>query len=262
MLFIGGVAGILAGYLGIGGGILLVPILQEYLSLKSIELDNAIVIAAATSLTITCVAAGTVAWERWRKNEMILSAIPPVLLGALIGSYAGAWTATHIPGKSVRLIFGIFLTIASIQLAFQTTPHLNTDNNLRVPFLPLALLGILTGILSALLGIGGGVLMIPVFILLFHFPWDRASGTSSAIASFTSLIGVIGYILTSGDRLQVNGLAWSVVDWKAAIPLAIASLATARIGTRLSRRFGGVVYKRVFAGLLLVLAIRMLTSSL
>lgn len=261
MLVIGGLSGLIGGYLGIGGGVLLVPLYNEYLRYKGVDLDHATLIAASSSLAVTFFSAGSAAINRWRRNELVIEALLPVLSGALAGSLLGVWAAATIPGKTVRLIFMIFLIMLAMHLITEKkVPQCENENILIKPLFFVGL-GILTGFFSSLLGIGGGVMLVPMFLVVFRFPWHKASGTSSALASATALIGVFGYVFLSGNRLSITGPAWGVVDWKTALPVSVAAVAATHAGVSLSQRFGERVFRLPFIILLLFLAWRVCTCS-
>ncbi|MBU2816517.1 sulfite exporter TauE/SafE family protein, partial [Acidithiobacillus ferrooxidans] len=159
-LFSGAVAGIISGMLGVGGGIVLVPILIFIFGVLAIPVGMAAHMAIGTSLsTIIFTSMSAIHAQHRRKAidwNLVRKLAPATILGSLISGYL----AGLIPGQALKAIFGVFLAAAAVQMFFEWRPA-----PYRTLPGPLALLGIGTGIgaLSAMLGIGGGTLTVPFF---------------------------------------------------------------------------------------------------
>ena len=188
---LGGFTGFAAGYLGIGGGIILVPVISEIFLAQGLSKDIAMTSAFATSLSTAVFTTGVSAWKQWQQDNLILRVIPWTAGGAILGGQIGALLGSKLSGGTLMIMFGLFLLFAAINLGMQKDSA-NIGNKERFMYSGLVLLGFVTGIMGALFGVGGGILMVPAFILLFRLPAAKVAGTSSAIACLLALSGVVG----------------------------------------------------------------------
>ncbi|MFC2150190.1 sulfite exporter TauE/SafE family protein [Calditrichota bacterium] len=258
LFLLGSVTGILSGYLGIGGGIILVPVLTEIFRRQGIPLDNAMTAAFATSLTTAIFTTGSSAWQQWRQKNLILAAVPWAAAGAIFGGQSGAWLGSSLDGSTLKLLFGVFLLLAAGYMLIE--PKANSTNEqvtLKHRFM-LVIAGFGTGILAGLFGVGGGVLMVPLFIFLFHYPPGKVAGTSSAVAFPIALSAVLGYLLYGSARAWHGTSFVGVIDLGFAIPVSAGTLLSAPFGAKLNRRLGGKTFKKVFAFFLMAVALRMI----
>lgn len=261
LLFIlGAFTGIVSGYLGIGGGVIIVPILSEMFMQRGMDVDHVMTSAFATSLLTVVFTTGASAWKQWRQDNLILNAIPWTVSGAILGGQLGAWLGSRLAGSTLMLLFGFFLLFAAVNLAATGSSAVSKGEQRRLHG-GLILLGFVTGVMAALFGVGGGILMVPGLIILFRFPAGKVAGTSSAIACLIAISGVIGYVFYGSLRASDLDGFWGVFDLKFALPVAAGAVLTARFGARLNKQFGGAVYRRVFAVFLVVIAVRMLLRS-
>jgi len=257
-MLIGAVSGAASAYLGIGGGIILVPILIEILFNSGLSLDQTMTSAFATAMFIAVFTTASSSFRQWRQNNIVISAIPFTAAGAIPGGWLGAWLGSNISGKGLTVMFGSFLILASINLFISSSRNSKKINLTSYRPLGFLMLGLITGILAALFGIGGGVIMIPIFVLLFGLPAGKVAGTSSSIAFFLSISSVIAYLIFGVGRAAEGAGFWGVIDLSLAVPIAIGTTLTAPIGAVLNKRFKGTTYLRIFAGFLLIVAFRML----
>ena len=259
LILLGGAVGTVAGYLGIGGGVILVPVLTELFLARDFGLDRAMTCAFATSLFTAVFTTGFAAWQQLRQNNLIIAAVPWTAAGAIVGGQGGAWLGSRLPGDILHTAFGLFLLLAAVYLGGRWRGSESVDSYL-VKRGALAAVGLITGVVAAWFGIGGGILMVPAFIFLFRFPGGKVAGTSSAVAFLITISGVTGYLLYGGQRAVAAPGSWGVIDLAVGIPLALGTSLTAGLGARLNKRYGGTIYRRVFALFLAVVAVRMLFS--
>lgn len=256
-VLLGGFTGVLSGYLGIGGGIILVPVLSGLFLSKGMPLDITMTSAFSTSLLTAVFTTASAALKQLRQNNLILRAILPTAAGSIFGSQIGAWLGSTLKGTLLVIMFALFLLFAAWSLWKGGIKKENTKASV-FSFPSLVGLGFAMGILSALFGIGGGIVMVPIFILLFHFSPGKVAGTSSAIAFLTCISGVAGYLIFGADRAQGMDGFLGVIDYQTAVPIIFASILTAPIGAYLNKRFGGLVYQKIFAAFLIIVSIRMI----
>lgn len=254
---LGVVAGLLAGLLGVGGGLVLVAALAWLLPNQGVPAAAAMHAALATSLASIVVTAAASASAHHRRGSVLWPTVGWLLPGILLGGWLGSGLATRISGDSLRWLVAGYCVIAALQLAMDW-PRARSAiaGSPRGPGLSLA--GIAIGAVSALVGIGGGSMTVPLLVWR-GVPPVRAVGTSSACGVGIGLAAALGYA-TSGAISGMPAGSWGYVVIPAALGIAATSLLAAPLGARLAHRLSGVALKRVFAGFLLLVALALVAS--
>ncbi len=252
---LGLVAGLLAGLLGIGGGLVLVAALALLLPAQGVPPAIAMQAALATSLAsvIATAAASTLAHARrgavlWRQAAWLL---PGLLLGAALG----ARFATGLDGASLRWFVVGYCLLAALQLALDL-PRRREGAPAVVAAHPgptLVAAGGLIGAVSALVGIGGGSMTVPLLVWRGVEP-VRAVATSSACGVVIGLAAAASYASAPGaEGMPAGSLGY--VFLPAAIGVVLTSLPMAPLGARLAHHVDGLTLKRIFAAFLLAMAL-------
>ena len=256
LALIGIFAGFASGLLGVGGGFLMVPLQYFLLTSSGVDPDLAMMVSLATSLAIIIPTASSGAYEHQKKNKDIVK--PGILLGlfGIIGSFCGGLLATVVPSDILRFIFGILLFLVAIDMLAGFKME---GKEPRVPFnkFTAMILGISIGLMSGLLGIGGGVFAIPLLSILFGFTLFEAIGTSSIFIAITAIGGVISYIISGWG---VNPMPYclgyvSLVNW---VAILIFSVPMARVGAKSAYKLPEKRLKQVFAVILFYMGIKMM----
>ncbi|TQL47213.1 hypothetical protein FB562_0265 [Homoserinimonas aerilata] len=214
---IGLIVGFFSGLFGVGGGIILVPLLVlslHYQQRQASGVSLAAVLPSAVAGMIGYASRGEVDWVA----GLVLAA------GAVCGSLLGTWLLHRLPQKLLRWMFIVFLIAVAIRMLF-----LVPDRGAELEFTPLIiggllLLGLVTGILSGLLGIGGGVVVVPALMLLFGVGDLVAKGTSLLMMIPTAITGT----LANARRGNVD-LRTSAIIGLLAIPASFGGVAVAAI---------------------------------
>jgi len=257
LLLAGSAAGFLAGFFGVGGGIILVPILLYFF--QSIHVSSLVSthLAFGTSLLIVLFASLSSAIQYYRNGHVVWKAVLTIGLASVVGGLAGAMIAGGLEGKVLRQIFAAVVILSALRLFSETRkPKLETMPPLRIPALLGTGLGV--GLVSSLAGVGGGVLSIPIMHSILKFPLKKALGTSSATIVITALAAGTGYVVKGwGNTLLPEGTL-GYVDWLHALPIIFGSIPLAAVGAQVANKTKVTVLKRVFALFLLVVAFRML----
>lgn len=255
-LLLGLAAGFVAGLLGVGGGLIIVPVLAWLLEAQGFS-ENAMHYALGTSLAsilFTSIsslrahhARGAVDWRTVRR-------ITP---GILCGTFAGAALAARLSPLPLKIFFVVFLFYAAIQMWWNFKPTAHRQ-------LPGALgmfgAGGAIGAVSSWVGIGGGTLSVP-FQLWCNVPLHRAIGTSAAIGLPIAAAGALGYALHAPAGAGAAG-SLGYIHLTALAGVALGSVATAPLGARSAHALPVGKLKQLFALFLLLLAIRMAWSLL
>ena len=255
LALIGIFAGFASGLLGVGGGFLMVPLQYFLLTSSGVNPDLAMMVSLGTSLAIIIPTASSGAYEHQKKNRDIVR--PGMLLGVfgILGSFCGGLLANVVPSDILRFIFGILLFIvADMLVGFK-----REGNGTRVPFTKFTAMafGISIGLISGLLGVGGGVFAVPLLSILFGFTLMEAIGTSSIFIAITAIGGVISYIISGyGVNPMPYSLGYvSLVNWFA---ILIFSVPMARIGAKSAYKLPEKRLKQVFAVILFYMGIKMM----
>ncbi|HLL12323.1 MAG TPA: sulfite exporter TauE/SafE family protein [Rubrivivax sp.] len=258
LLALGTVAGFLAGLLGVGGGMLIVPVLSWLLAQRGVESGLEVKIAIATSMatilftSLSSVRAhhklGAVRWDLLRGMS------PGIVLGAL-ASGAGAFAL--LQGQGLALVFAGFIGYSALQMlrGKQPAPHRSMPGRVGQ-----AAVGFSIGFVSALLGAGGAFLWVP-FMIWCNVPPRHAVGTSSALGFPIAAASTAGYVISGWGLPAALPGTVGYLYLPALFIIALASVSLAPLGARTAQRLNVKVLKRLFALLLLVLAASMLQRA-
>lgn len=253
-LGLGALAGTLAGLFGIGGGLVIVPVLIFSFGLQGVTPDVAAHLAVGTSLativftSISSVRAhharGAVRWDLFR----------PMTVGIVLGAVLGAWTASLLSGAALELIIGIFVILVALKMLLEVNPSPSRD----VPGGPgLGAAGAGIGWASAIFGIGGGTLTVP-FLSWCNVRMQQAVATSAACGLPIAVAGALTNLATGWSRPQLPEYSVGYVYLPALLGIVLTSVLFARVGANLAHRLDARLLKRIFALLLIVVGVRFL----
>ena len=254
---LGVVAGVLAGLLGVGGGLVLVAALAWLLPLLGVPAEAAMHAALASSLASIVLTAAASARAHARRGSVLWPTVAWMVPGLLLGGWLGSGLAVRIDGDVLRYVVAGYCLLAAAQLHFGKPRTGGGDAVVpRGPARSGAGAGI--GALSAVVGIGGGSMTVPLLVWRGVAP-VRAVGTSSACGVAIGLASAAGYALHAPPgALPEHAIGY--VYLPAAIGVAVASVLAAPYGTRLAHRLHGDVLKRVFALFLVAVGVSLLAG--
>lgn len=240
---VGVTGGVMSGLFGIGGGTVLVPLLVLVIGLPQHR-------AHATSLAAIILTAGS-GMARFAGDGAVNFGVGvAIAAGAIAGAFLGAAFMHRLSADRLRQGFAILLALVSLQmlLGASVAPAAVSTTGVAVVLGSLAL-GVVAGVLSALMGVGGGVIMVPAMVMLFGFTQHVAEGTSLLIIIPTALVGSI--------RHSRNGYT----DWKIGLVLGIGGIAGAWLGAGVALGLDSELLQRLFAGFLLLTSFKLLRSG-
>jgi uncharacterized protein len=253
----GVISGILAGLLGVGGGIVIVPVLFWVLTLFHFPASITSHLAVATSLAIiipTSISSMRAHAKRGNVDHALLNLWgPAVFVGALIGGIMSKF----IPGGGLRLVFGVVGLLVAVNLSMPK--HLVISEHLPKSALVNRAIATVIGFISSLMGIGGGTLSVPT-LASFSFPVHRAVGTSSALGLLIAIPGVAGFIWAGLGVAGRPPLSLGFVSLPAVLIIAPISYLLAPWGAHLAHALNARYLKLAFAFFLAITAARMLVS--
>ncbi|MDH5785896.1 MAG: sulfite exporter TauE/SafE family protein [Chromatiales bacterium] len=250
----GAFAGTLAGLLGVGGGLIIVPILALTFAAQGVNPEIQMHLAIGTSLATIIFTSLSSVYAHHKHGAVewpIFRAITP---GIIIGALAGAFIARAIPTLSLRTLFGLFELFVAVQMALSLKPAAHRGLPGRVG---MSGAGIVIGAISALVGIGGGTLTVP-FLLWCNVTIQRAIATSAAVGLPIAVGGATGFVLSGWGHHKLPEWSSGYLYWPALLGIVMASTLFAPLGATLAHRLPTVLLKRLFALLLFALALRMI----
>ncbi len=255
LLGTGAVAGILAGMLGVGGGIVIVPVLFWLAPLLHVDPVLAMHCAVATSLASIVLTSISSARAHYRKGVVDTALLRSWLPSMIIGSALGGFAARFLNGETLGLIFGVVAIVVSIIMVRANPWTLMNDR--PIGRIKNAIVSFGIGGFSALMGIGGGTLSVPI-LSLFSFPIHNAVGTASSFG-IAIAASAVGFYVWSGwmlDGLPPGSVGY--VNIPAALLISIVSIFTAPLGAKLAHSMPKLALRRVFALFLVVTGVRMI----
>lgn len=259
-LFLTGcVSGFLAGLLGVGGGIIVVPILYMLFPALNVAEEVRMHLAVGTSLATIIPTAITSARAHYAKGGLdpaLLRALAPAIL---VGVVAGSLFGGKASGHTLILIFAIVALVVAIYMAFRR------DNWIVAQGLPgsawlRAPIGLFIGWFSVLMGIGGGTLSVPI-LSAFGVEVRRAVGTASAVGILIGVPGVLGFIATGWGNPLLPPLSLGYCSLIGCALIVPASMLTAPYGVRTAHAVSPALLRRAFAVFLLITSIKMFMSA-
>jgi uncharacterized membrane protein YfcA len=268
---VGLLTGLLSGLVGIGGGVLMVPFLYLFYAHPAwagvgLTPEVATLAAHATSLFVILPTSVLGAWAFGRTGLVVWRAAVPIGIAAALAAVAAAQVADQLDPRWLRLSFGVLLLFSGWRLYRTPGPAAEGANAPeRAVHLSLPVttgVGAAMGMFSALLGVGGGVVGVPLLIHAVRLELTRVAATSLAIVAATSLAGALAY-MADGPASPVRA-GWSVgyVDFGVGLALVAGTLLSVRWGTSLNRRLNPRTLAVVFALLFAVSGARLVMGNL
>lgn len=257
---LGAYAGVLAGLLGIGGGLVLVAALAWLLPQQGVPAEAAMHAALASSMASIVLTAAASARAHHRRGSVSWPTVAWMVPGVLLGGWLGSRVAIGLEGDVLRWCVAIYCGIVATQMLLSRAK--TGGDAQRVPRGPgYSMAGGVIGALSALVGIGGGSMTVPLLVWRGVSP-VRAVGTSSACGIFIAIGSALGYALQAPAGALPLAHSIGYVYLPAALGVAAASVLAAPYGTRLAHAISGDALKRVFAIFMLMVGVSFGWSAL
>lgn len=255
-LLLGAITGFLAGLFGVGGGLVLVPVLLLLFDAQhfSATMHMALGTSMATIL-FTSIASARKHHQHGAVNWQAVRRITP---GILIGTALGTLSAAAVSPLALGIFFALFVYFAAAQILLDVKPKPTRE----LPGIAgMSAVGTFTGWISSLVSIGGGTVVVP-FLVWCNLPLRNAIGTSAAVGFPVAVGGTLGYIATGMSTHSLPAPNLGFVYLPALLWVATASLLTAPLGARAAHRMQVGLLRKLFAVLLVVLATKLLLKVL
>lgn len=252
LIAIGAMAGVLAGLLGIGGGLVIVPAMTALLLAQGAALDLAVPMAVATALGSMLLTSASSAWAHARQGNLDAHAAVRLGPAVAVGGALGAWLATSIPGQTLARVFALLVALIALRMLLALDP---APRAVRPAVRGWWGFGPVSGALSAMIGIGGGSFNVP-YLRFNGYPMLTAVGTSAACGWPIALAGTAAFMVQGLGRVEWPG-SLGFVHLVGALTIGVVGALTAPAGVWLAGRVGSTVLTRLFALFLLLVAGRM-----
>ena len=256
---LGSGVGFLAGLLGIGGGLVIVPILSIILlHFEVLNTEQVVVAAIATSLASILFTSTSSAIAHHKNGNVPWEIAPWIMTGVALGALISGFMAALLPEHIVRIVFAVSVVLIALKMFLSSksdTPSERTLPNKGV----LTMLTTITGSLSAMIGIGGGALLVPL-LTFFSVDMKKAIGCASACGIVIALFGSIGYISSGSSHFALTDGFAGFVYLPALLGIVCTSWFTAPLGAKATHRLPVATIKKCFSFLLVAMAANMMLS--
>ena len=248
--------GLLSGLLGVGGGLIMVPVLSFIFAHLGFTAEFIMHMALGTSLAVimvTSIASSRAHHSHQNVDWAILKKIAP---GIILGAFSGSLVAAKFDAGLLKGFFIIYVFLVALQILSDYVPNPTRILPARAA---LNCVGVAIGWVSSFVGIGGGTLSVP-FLMYCNVPTKRAIGTSTAIGLPIAIAGTLGYIISSLHVVSLPNFSLGFIYLPAFIIIALASIISAPFGALLVQKLSVKKLKKIFAVLLISIGLNMLYS--
>ncbi|MEM7071728.1 MAG: sulfite exporter TauE/SafE family protein [Pseudomonadota bacterium] len=247
-------AGLLAGLLGVGGGIVVVPVLFFLFQSFGVSPETAMVIATATSLATIIPTSVSSIRSHSKKGNVDFDLLKRWATFIMVGVLAGSWLVTRINGVWLTALFGMIAILSAFNMLFRTgKPALfQTFPNIAGQ----SIMGMSIGFFSSMVGIGGGTISVPL-LTLYNYPAHKAVGTAAAIGLIIALPGALTLLFIGVTPNDAPIGTFGFINFIGLICIVPLSVAFAPIGASLAAKLDAAKLKKIFAVILFLTGLRM-----
>lgn len=247
--FVGILAGLLSGLLGIGGGMVTIPLLLVIFKMIGIPMASVMHLAIGTSLATMVFNTLSSSYAHYKKDAILFHIVKPMALGVVVGAFLGAIIASFASSYFLQIFFGCFELLLGIRYLL---PEPKIHKEKTIPrFWGLSTISLCVTTLSTMLGLGGGIVNVPI-LTHFSVPVKKAIGTSSALSFLISLFGAIFFLLMGMHSTRVDDTV-GYLYIPVFIIISVISFFVAPYGAKLAHRLHTSILKKIF-GIALIAA--------
>lgn len=254
LLATGAISGVVAGLLGVGGGIVIVPVLFHLFTTMNISADVRMHLAVGTSLATIIATSSSSIRAHWRRGAVDTALLrqwgPWIFVGVLVGTAL----AGLVRGTLLSAVFASVALVVAVHMGLGS-PRKVISEQLPEGVSRAGLAGFI-GAVSAMMGIGGGTLSVPI-LTLFNYPIHRAVGTAAAIGFIIGVPGAIGFVISGWSAPNLPPFSFGYINLLGLALILPTSMLLAPVGAKLAHSLDTTRLRRVFAIFLAVTAARM-----
>ncbi|RLE47919.1 sulfite exporter TauE/SafE family protein [Candidatus Woesearchaeota archaeon] len=255
LLVTGALVGTVSGLLGVGGCFIMVPVQYWILTAMGIDPTIAIRVAFGTNLLVVFPTALSGSFRHHKKGVVLWRQAITLGLTSMIFTFAGAYLASILSGSILKIIFGSAILLGALRMA--TAHPIRVKGEPHTNPVTYVLLGIIFGFVTGLIGIGGGVLMVPLMVIFLNYHMHEAVGTSTAVMIFTSLGGAIAYMLYGLNASGLLPYSLGYVNLLQWILLAGTSIPMAQLGVHFAHKINPKSLKWIFIVVMIYMGLKM-----
>lgn len=253
-LLLGMFSGVLAGLFGIGGGMVIVPVLVFLFTAQGLPTDLVMIMAIATSLATIILTASSSVLAHHRLGSVLWDKVIRLAPGIMLGAIIGAVVADQLHAELLRTIFIVFLLYVGTQMALETKPKTGAANYSKQ--MDFGVAGAI-GLISSLVGIGGGTLTVP-FLVHCRYPMRNAVAIASACGLPIAVAGTLSYMVLGMNAPHLPAWSYGYVYVPSFFGVALGSIFTAPIGAKLAHKLPAQQLKRYFSLLIFIMALKLM----
>lgn len=251
---LGALAGFAAGLFGIGGGAIIVPVLFYLFTALGYDLSVNMHMAVGTSLLTIIPTAIVSSYTHYKHHAIEFSWFRSLVFGVAAGAVLGGFVAIALPEQILRRIFAILLFVMAFLMLRKRVR--NGEEHTEIKYIINTVYGVFSGLVSALIGIGGATLNVP-FMVKSGLKINRAIATASLLGLSIALPGSMVFLFSDAGQNTDIPHSWGYIHYGAAIAIVSMSMITAKYGACLTHRMNLDRLKYAFAALMVLVAIKM-----
>ena len=256
LLITGALVGTVSGLLGVGGCFIMVPVQYWILTTMGIDPTIAIRVAFGTNLLVVLPTAISGSLRHHKKKVVLWRQAITLGLTSMVFTFAGAYVAAILSGNILKTIFGLAILLGALRMV--TAHPIRVKGEAHANPITYIFLGIIFGFVTGLIGIGGGVLMVPLMVIFLNYHMHEAVGTSTAVMIFTSLGGAIAYMLYGLNASGLPPYSIGYVNLLQWILLAGTSIPMAQLGVHLAHKIQPKSLKWIFIIVMVYMGLKMI----
>ncbi len=253
---VGCLTGFLAGLLGIGGGLIIVPVLVYLLPSLEFSTELVMPVAIATSLSSIIFTTAVGSFSHHKNNNIPWDIARQLMLMIAIGALCGAYLADSISTQRLKYIFAVAVTLLASYMLFSVRIA-------NVKPLPgqwtIRFIGVGTGLLSSLMGIAGGAILVPI-LTYYSMSVRKAIGTATVCGFVVACFGSLGFVVTGLDQTELPPGSIGYIYLPALCGVVVTSSLFVPLGVKFASKLPVNTLKKVFAVFLIMVAIKMVWS--
>ena len=244
------------GLLGLGGAYIMTPVQYTVFINMGVPADMAIKLAFGTTLLVILPTAISGTWRHHRQKAVWWKAAIVMGVCSLIGAFGGATIASHLPGAVLKITLGGIILLVGLRMLTSRPPQIEEEpkDNLWL----WVVWAIPIGMVSGLVGIGGGIVAVPVMTLALRFKMQNAIATSLAMMILTSTGGIIGYVTNGIGVPNLPAYSIGYVNLQSWFLLAVTSTGMAQVGAITAHRLPTRLLKYIFIAIMFYMGLKML----